>query len=432
MTLLPGGFVPSYDANGNVLNDSSHQYTWDAEARPVSIDSVGLTYDALGRMVEQNRSSIYTELVYGPNGDKLALMNGQTVQEAFVPLPGNAVAVYNSTGLDHYRHPDWLGSSRFASTSARGMYFDVAYAPFGEPYAQSGTTDLSFTGQNQDTVGGGLTGLYDFPAREYSTQGRWPSPDPGGLGAVVFSDPQTLNRYAYVRNGPLTLTDPSGMYAFGDWPFAFNFGGFPLGGFLWNPNGIGSGICGGPGFCGSIWGEQSPWGLPPWLTSSGIDWTTLVFGPPDPSKLIIQDWHKDAGGNILGDYRGEKICDTDGRCKYWNPTTGRWQDDVPLSDYAQGVFSELNRKGIQSLANPCTPAAFYIGSASGGAIGGSLAGGEAAGVAGTIYQASAPYWLPALNWLYRQASSGFPVSRSVMKYYGKVRDTIQDVCNSMQ
>ncbi|PYU33640.1 MAG: hypothetical protein DMG28_07675 [Acidobacteria bacterium] len=285
MTLLPGGFVPSYDANGNVLNDSSHQYTWDAEARPVSIDSVGLTYDALGRMVEQNRSSIYTELVYGPNGDKLALMNGQTVQEAFVPLPGNAVAVYNSTGLDHYRHPDWLGSSRFASTSARGMYFDVAYAPFGEPYAQSGTTDLSFTGQNQDTVGGGLTGLYDFPAREYSTQGRWPSPDPGGLGAVVFSDPQTLNRYAYVRNGPLTLTDPSGMYAFGDWPFAFNFGGFPLGGFLWNPNGIGSNI-------GRTWGEQSPWGLPlpPWLTSSGIDWTTLALGRPDLSKFIINDW----------------------------------------------------------------------------------------------------------------------------------------------
>jgi len=246
---------------------------------------VSLTYDALGRMVEQNRSSVYTELVYGPNGGKLALMNGQTVQKAFVPLPGKAVAVYNSTGLDHYRHPDWLGSSRFASTSARGMYFEVAYAPFGEPYAQSGTTDLSFTGQNQDTVGGGLTGLYDFPAREYSTQGRWPSPDPGGLGAVAFSDPQTLNRYAYVRNGPLTLTDPSGMYAFGDcwWcGFGFDFergfgpyvlGGW-LGGWLWNPNGIGSNI-------GSIWGEQSPWGLPPWLTASGFDWQSLIFGPPN-------------------------------------------------------------------------------------------------------------------------------------------------------
>ena len=171
---------------------------------------MSLTYDALGRMVEQNRSGSYTELVYGPDGGKLALMNGQTVQKAFVPLPGKAAAVYNSTGLDHYRHPDWLGSSRFASTSARGMYFDVAYAPFGEPYAQSGTTDLSFTGQNQDTVGGGLTGLYDFLAREYSTQGRWPSPDPAGLTAVNPDNPQSWNRYAYVLNNPLNLIDPFG------------------------------------------------------------------------------------------------------------------------------------------------------------------------------------------------------------------------------
>src|SRR2546425_5004848 len=27
MTLLPGGFVPSYDANGSVLNDNSHIYS---------------------------------------------------------------------------------------------------------------------------------------------------------------------------------------------------------------------------------------------------------------------------------------------------------------------------------------------------------------------------------------------------------------------
>jgi hypothetical protein len=58
---------------------------------------------------------------------------------------------------EYYRHADWLGSSRFASTTTRAMYSDVAYAPFGEPYAQSGTTDLSYTGMNSDTSGG----LYD-------------------------------------------------------------------------------------------------------------------------------------------------------------------------------------------------------------------------------------------------------------------------------
>ncbi len=56
--------------------------------RPVTIDGVGLTYDALGRMVEQNRSGAYTEIVYGPTGSKLALMNGQTFAESFRAAAG--------------------------------------------------------------------------------------------------------------------------------------------------------------------------------------------------------------------------------------------------------------------------------------------------------------------------------------------------------
>ncbi|MGH9509370.1 MAG: RHS repeat domain-containing protein [Terriglobales bacterium] len=205
---LPG-FTPTYDANGNLTADSIHTYSWDAEGRPVSIDSVGLTYDALGRMVEQNRSGVYTQIVYDPTGGKLALMTGQTLQKAFVPLPGGNAAVYTSSGLSRYRLVDWLGSARFASTPARGMYFDTAYAPYGEPYAQAGTTDLSFTGQNQDSV----TGLYDFLFREqHPTQGRWVSPDPAGLEAADPSNPQSINRYAYVADSPLDRVDPLGLF----------------------------------------------------------------------------------------------------------------------------------------------------------------------------------------------------------------------------
>ena len=87
------------------------------------------------------------------------------------------------------------------------MYYDGAYAPFAEPYAQSGTADLSFIGMNQDTV----SGLYDFPAREYSITGRWVSPDPAGLAAVDPTNPQSWNRYSYVLNDPLDLVDPTGL-----------------------------------------------------------------------------------------------------------------------------------------------------------------------------------------------------------------------------
>jgi len=80
--------------DGNVTNDANHTYSWDADGNSISID-VGLTFDAFDRIVEQNRSGTYTEIVYTPTGHKLALMNGtagQALQKAFVPLPGRDTA----------------------------------------------------------------------------------------------------------------------------------------------------------------------------------------------------------------------------------------------------------------------------------------------------------------------------------------------------
>jgi len=52
MTLV-GAFTPSYDANGNVLNDGAHTYTWDSDGNSITADGVGVAYDALDRAVEQ-------------------------------------------------------------------------------------------------------------------------------------------------------------------------------------------------------------------------------------------------------------------------------------------------------------------------------------------------------------------------------------------
>jgi RHS repeat-associated protein len=177
--------------------------------------TVTATYDALGRMVENNASGSYSEFVYGPTGAKLAKMNGTALIKAFVSLPGGAKAIYNPSGaLAYFRHSDWLGSSRLTSTATAptSMYSSTAYAPFGESQVgqTSGAADASFTGQDQDTV----SSLYDFPARRYSpSQGRWISPDPAGRGAVILTNPQSWNRYAYVMNNPLALTDPAGLSA---------------------------------------------------------------------------------------------------------------------------------------------------------------------------------------------------------------------------
>jgi RHS repeat-associated protein len=209
---LIGSVTPTYDSNGNLTYDGFYNYTWDGEGNLATLNSNAETYDALNRRVEQYNGSAYTEIVYGPAGNKMALMSGQTVTKVFAPLSAGATAVYNSSGLSYYRHPDWLGSSRVASTTSRTLYYDGAYAPFGENYAETGTTDRNFTGQNQDLTPGSTGLIYDFAYREqHSTQGRWISPDRAALAAANPTNPQTWNRYAYAGNGPLNSIDPKGL-----------------------------------------------------------------------------------------------------------------------------------------------------------------------------------------------------------------------------
>lgn len=218
--------VPSYTGDGNLISDptatsSQAVYGWDAADHLVSDASsaVSISYDALGRAVEVNggpQGAGWHAVVYGPAGGKLAIMNGSSLVKAWVALPGGETAVYTAAGSApaYYEHPDLLGSSRLATTPARALWSDQAYAPYGENignYSQTGAgaLDLNFTGQTPDGDGS----LYDFLFRHYSpTQGRWLKPDPAGLAAVDPGNPQSWNRYAYVMNRPTSLTDPLGLY----------------------------------------------------------------------------------------------------------------------------------------------------------------------------------------------------------------------------
>ena len=88
----------SYDANGNLTNDTFHTYTWGANwQKPVTIDSTSLTYDALGRVVEKGISGAYTQILYSPIG-KTAIMSGQTFVSAYIPLPGGQTLFATPSG----------------------------------------------------------------------------------------------------------------------------------------------------------------------------------------------------------------------------------------------------------------------------------------------------------------------------------------------
>ena len=63
-----------------------------------------------------------------------------------------------------------------------------------------------FGGKERDAE----TGLDNFGARYYGgAQGRFTSPDPKIIPNAVY-DPQSWNKYGYIRNNPLRYVDPNG------------------------------------------------------------------------------------------------------------------------------------------------------------------------------------------------------------------------------
>ena len=199
-------FTSTYDSSGNLLTINTgalHNYTWDAENRVASIDGKTLTYDALDRVVEEGPT---LQILYGPTG-KLGVQSGQTNTRTYLGLPKGAGVIYDGSSVV-YQHPDLMGNGILGTNPAKGKVFDRFFAPLGEVYDNSGTTVADFTGNTQDLD----ANLYDFTYREESPlQGRWLNPDPSGMSAVSLSDPQTLNRYAYVRGSAMGLTDVNGL-----------------------------------------------------------------------------------------------------------------------------------------------------------------------------------------------------------------------------
>ena len=65
-----------------------------------------------------------TQFVYPAGGEQaFAQMVGQTLTNAYIPLPGGGFAIYGASGLAQYNHADWAGSARVISTPSRTKPF---------------------------------------------------------------------------------------------------------------------------------------------------------------------------------------------------------------------------------------------------------------------------------------------------------------------
>jgi RHS repeat-associated protein len=211
----------SYDAAGNLLNDGTNSYTYDAENRIKSVNNgaTTYTYDAEGRRVAKTTGASVTDFIYDREGH---IILDTTPSPADSPLGELYVAgmhlgtyVVNSALTDtifYYDHSDWLGTER-ARTNPSGVACETIQSlPFGDGQGINSTcgdvSPMHFTGKERDTE----SGLDEFGARHFaSTMGRFMQADPFTVTPGRIVDPQQFNLYAYVRNNPLRHIDPTGM-----------------------------------------------------------------------------------------------------------------------------------------------------------------------------------------------------------------------------
>jgi len=216
-----------------VINDGVNSYLYDAEGRICAVANSpvpGMTtmteyiYDAEGNRVAkgtitnwsagcdttQNGFTVSNSYVLGPSNEQLTETDGNgNWKHTNVYAAGMLIATYNPSGL-YFHLSDWLGNRRVQTDYAGNNPQFYQSLPFGEmPLGQDlGATEHHFTGKERDQE----TGLDYFEARYYaSSMGRMLSPDPVFISADRIADPQGLNLYAYARNNPLTITDPTGL-----------------------------------------------------------------------------------------------------------------------------------------------------------------------------------------------------------------------------
>ena len=185
-------------------------------------------YDGDGGRVErtfEDRTTIYIGSSYEITIDNTT---GDVLKSKKNVFMGSSrvCEVEQNFGIDeihaYFVHADHIGSSNILTDESGSRVSLFEYKPFGSvAYAaedNSYDTDKRFTGKTYDDS----SGLHYYGARYYDSElGRFITADT--VVPYVF-DPQSFNRYSYVRNNPLVFTDPSGN-KFQWWnPFSW-FGG---------------------------------------------------------------------------------------------------------------------------------------------------------------------------------------------------------------
>jgi RHS repeat-associated protein len=200
-----------YDAAGNLTNYTSPgQYVYDQENRLSSTAGMTYTYDGNGERVLKSNTSTGAAVkrYWSMAGNTLAEADGSgNLTAEYIYVGGKRIARVDLPGNTvHYYLSDHLGSTSIVASAAGVIEEESDYSPYGtEFHVASGPNHYKFTGGERDTE----SNIDYFEARYFSSLfGRFTSPDDGSDQSSV--DPQSWNLYGYVRNNPISSTDPDG------------------------------------------------------------------------------------------------------------------------------------------------------------------------------------------------------------------------------
>jgi RHS repeat-associated protein len=202
------GVTYTWDDNGSLLSDGASTYTYDHanRLREVQQGDANYTffYDGLGNRVQQIAPD---GTPYDYTLDLAAGLTQVLDDTVSTYLYGRARIGEEQPDGWQYHLGDALGSVRELAASTGTVGLAQSFEPFGRVMAQFGSasTGFGFTGEQLDG-----TGLVYLRARYYASYlNQWIQPD------QIVPDPYIpgdWNRYAYVRNNPVTWTDPSGLF----------------------------------------------------------------------------------------------------------------------------------------------------------------------------------------------------------------------------
>jgi RHS repeat-associated protein len=339
-----------FDASGNILAQTNATcpptaptHSYDAgnnmTAFQGSSGAGGYVYDANGRRVKKclpNCTSPTSSTVYVFSGGK----DIAEYDNGAAPASPSREYIYSGSGLlttltsasTTYHHSDHL--SVRLNTDANGTKIgEQGHFPYGESWYNSNTTTkFVFTSYERDSESGNDYAM----AREYLVAlGRYSSADPvtGSSG-----DPQSWNRYVYVRDNPVNMADPSGL----SWLSSF----FKM-------------------LIATFTFKDPTKVFEP--TPSDDPWHELdnVLRPPMqlPAGGIIKNFH-DENGITVGDFDGEPnttcLTNINVTCTWWNEET-KQMDEHPHTpaDRAADAFAKAVAKETLPLiqATNCFSAA---------------------------------------------------------------------------